>query len=130
MARILIIDDDKAVLDAMVFVLRAYGYATVAAAEGATGIAALDAEPFDLVIVDRYMPNMDGLEVVRSIRAKWPALPIIAMSGSIKDDAFAVLNTMSAGPEHGAIRNVPKPLKPDQLISTIESLLSAQSGGR
>lgn len=125
MARILIIDDDAAVRDAMAFLLRMHGYDTIVAGEGAKGIAMLDAGPVDLAIVDRYMPKMDGFEVIKSIRAKQPKLPIIAMSGSLIDEALAMLPHLPSGADFGAIRSVPKPLKAEVLISTIEELLAA-----
>lgn len=108
----------------MAFLLRMHGYDIVVAGEGATGLAALDAAPVDLVIVDRHMPNMDGLEVIKSIRDKLPALPIIAMSGSIRDEDFVMPHALATGPGFGAIKSLPKPLKAETLISLVADMLT------
>jgi DNA-binding response OmpR family regulator len=127
MARILVIDDDAAVRDALTFVLRAYGFDVVGVDEGMKGIAALDEGSIDLLIVDRYMPRMDGLEVIKSVRAKRPKLPIIAMSGSI-DENFVASSDLPTGADFGPIKSLPKPLKADRLISLVKQLLSADGG--
>lgn len=130
MARILVIDDDTAVRNALIFVLRAHGFDVVGADEGAKGIAALDETSIDLMIVDRHMPKMDGLEVIKSVRAKQPRLPIIAMSGSIMDDNFAASGGVRMGGDFGPIESLPKPIKAGRLISLIEQLLAASGGAR
>lgn len=108
----------------MAFLLRTHGHDILMAGEGAAGLAMLESGPVDLVIVDRHMPNMDGLEVIRSVRAKWPALPIIAMSGSIIDEDFVMPHALVSGPGFGAIRSLPKPLKAETLISLVVDILA------
>lgn len=124
MARILVIDDDVAVRDAMAFLLRAHGHDVQMAAEGVAGLEALSSAAIDLVIVDRHMPKLDGLEVIKSVRAKRPALPIIAISGSIMDEDFVLPRDLVIGAGFGAIKSLPKPLKAETLVSLVEEMLT------
>jgi two-component system alkaline phosphatase synthesis response regulator PhoP len=67
-ARILVVDDEAHLADGIRENLAAEGYETAIAYDGAAGLAALTAEPFDLAIVDVMMPRMDGLELCASMR--------------------------------------------------------------
>jgi CheY-like chemotaxis protein len=123
MARILLIDDDAAVRDAMAFLLRVHDYDVVATDDGAKGIAALDSAPVDLVIVDKFMPKMDGSAVIKAIRAKLPKLPIIAISGATTDVSSRGPDDLPTGPDVGVLTSLPKPFKPEKLLEVIEDLL-------
>jgi len=81
MARILIVDDDEAVRKATMIVLEAGGFEVVAVESGPSGFDAIKVGAFDAVIVDLFMPGMDGLETTRAIHQHSPSLPIIAVSG-------------------------------------------------
>lgn len=124
MTCVLVIDDDAAVRDAMVFLLQTHGYEVIAAADGEKGIAAADEAAVDIAIVDRYMPHMDGIAVVKSLRAKRPHLPIIVMSGAGLDDFSADPDSPSIAPQFGEIKSLPKPIRPSKLISAIEELIA------
>jgi CheY-like chemotaxis protein len=124
MTRILVIDDDAAVRDAMVFLLDVHGYEVIAAEDGAKGVAALEAGPVDLVIIDRFMPNMNGFTAIKEIRLKLPQTPIIAISGSISNESLAS-EDRRFGPAFGVLRSLPKPFRPEKLLQVIEELLAA-----
>jgi len=81
MPHILVIDDEKLVREATQILLSARGYEVSVAADGKSGIAAVGAGRFDVVIVDLFMPEMDGLSVMRAIRRAKPTMPMIAASG-------------------------------------------------
>jgi hypothetical protein len=81
MARILIIDDDEHVRGATKFLLDAHGFEVVAVADGKSGIEAIKARSFDLIVVDLFMAGMNGLETMKAIRENNPRIPIIAVSG-------------------------------------------------
>lgn len=70
MARVLVVDDDQTVREVVVSYLRAVGHDVPEAADGEAGLAGMDDEPADLVILDVMMPGMDGLEVCRRLRAE------------------------------------------------------------
>jgi CheY-like chemotaxis protein len=81
MIRILVIDDDFSVGMAIQTLLRHQGCDVVLAQTGQTGIQALESSSFDAVIVDLFMPGMDGLETIAGIRQRAPMVPVVAMSG-------------------------------------------------
>lgn len=81
MARILVVDDEPGIRQVIVNALVHEGHIVHEAAHGGEGLALLEREPFDLVILDIYMPTKDGLETLRMLRMSKPALKILAMSG-------------------------------------------------
>jgi len=81
MARILVVDDEPAIRDIIVYALGLEGHVVRAAAHGAEGLKLLEHETVDMVILDIYMPTQDGLETLRILRKANPKLKILAMSG-------------------------------------------------
>src|SRR5690349_14063132 len=82
MARILVIDDDAAVRSVVTVLLSNKGHRVETASNGRHGLKALSDGDFDLLIVDIFMPEMDGLETIRLLRGQRSDLPVIVMSGS------------------------------------------------
>ena len=82
---VLVIDDEDLVRDVLARMIEDLGYRTVTAVDGPTGLAIVDRQPIDLVLVDLTMPRMSGADVVATLRLKHPALPIIACSGYDRD---------------------------------------------
>ena len=107
MKRILLVDDDAAVRKVLRYCLEAHHYHCLEAEDGMAALACFQQEqPIDLVITDNHMPNMTGLELLESLREKFPSnrLPIILHTGNITDTlqeqalhagAFAVLGKPS-----------------------------------
>src|SRR6188474_1945650 len=81
MLRILVVDDEKPVREAMALLLKQEGYRVVVAECGHTAVSAIEAFTFDLVIVDIFMPGMNGIETIDILRQDAPDVPIIVMSG-------------------------------------------------
>jgi DNA-binding response OmpR family regulator len=79
--RILVIDDEKSVCDAVAVLLKRDGYRVVPTECGHAGVRAIAAFAFDVVIVDIFMPGMGGLETIKIIRESAPDVPVIAMTG-------------------------------------------------
>ena len=79
MPRVLLIDDDKRLHELLVTYLEQNGFSVVGAPDGQRGLAELEAEPFDAVLLDVMMPGLDGLEVCRRIRAK-SRVPILMLT--------------------------------------------------
>jgi CheY-like chemotaxis protein len=80
-AKILIVDDERDLVDAYVRLLERTGYRCIAAFDANEAIQMIDAESPDLVITDLSLPDANGIEIVRRVRAKSPVTPIIVMSG-------------------------------------------------
>ena len=119
MARILVIDDDALLRGAIRVVLESAGYEVIEAADGDAGLR-LHREPgADLVVVDLFMPERDGLEVIRAVRAEAPQAKIIAMSGG----SSLQLDLLDAATAFGASRALWKPFAPAMLLATVRELL-------
>ncbi len=126
MARILVIDDDEAVLAATQIMLEGRGFEVVAVGGGKAGLAAAAISPFDAVIVDLFMPDMDGLETTRALHGLNPALPIIAVSGFMfgnRSRCPAMPNFHPMTTEAGAVAAVYKPFKPHELHRIIDDAI-------
>jgi CheY-like chemotaxis protein len=81
--RILIVDDSPAVTDILSQLCEFLGHDVLCAEDGRQGLAIMDAEPgIDMVFTDYKMPNMDGVEMARRIKAKHPSLPVVLITGS------------------------------------------------
>jgi len=112
--KVLIVDDDVRNVFALTSVLESLGIATIFAENGRAGLEILDQNPdVDLVLMDVMMPEMDGYETTRAVRAmpKHRNLPIISLT------AKAMAGDREKSIESGASDYVTKPLDPDQLVS-------------
>ena len=124
MPHILVIDDDKLVREATQILLRARGYEVSVAADGKSGIAAVGAGRFDVVIVDLFMPEMDGLSVMRAIRRAKPTMPMIAASGfMLGGGCQSMPGFEDMANEAGAVCALYKPFKPDEVLQAIEKAM-------
>jgi CheY-like chemotaxis protein len=125
--RILVIDDDACVGTAIQAILARRQCETVLASRAHAGIHTLQASGFDVVIVDLFMPGMNGLDTIQRIRGA-SAMPIIAMSG------FRLRNSLDADQDflgmamlRGATASLRKPFSPPQLIAAIDRSLGLAS---
>jgi CheY-like chemotaxis protein len=127
MARILVIDDDDTVRDATASFLESEEFEVVAVADGLSGIEEIKKGRFDLVVVDVFMPGMDGLETTRAIRQLDAAVPVIAVSGFMLGNwrlEMPNFDTMAA--EVGAFWTLYKPFRPAVLMQTIREALGGK----
>jgi CheY-like chemotaxis protein len=128
MPRILIIDDDEAVRLATTIMLEARGFEVVAVESGQAGVDAVKAGAFDAVIVDLFMPGMDGLATTRAIHQDSPATPIIAVSGFMfRGRCPAMPDFHPMATEAGAVASLYKPLRPNELVQAITDAMRAKS---
>ncbi len=110
---ILIVDDD-AVLGSLVSRgLRGHGYKVGEAVDGNKAIRALETTVYDAVVIDIIMPDREGVETIIEIRARWPTIKVIAMSGGGRLDPEMFLNLAST---FGADVLLKKPFKLADLL--------------
>lgn len=122
MARILIIDDDPSLLQLFKQFLSGEGHIVSSASNGKEGLSLMKQQRPDLIITDIMMPEMDGLEVVREIRKSHPGLPVIAMSGGMRN---VPINFLPHAKKIGACRVFEKPVSLATLLEAVNELLAA-----
>jgi CheY-like chemotaxis protein len=117
--KILAVDDHPETLDIVVITLKQYGYQVVSTTSAREGLKLAEAEKPDLILLDVNMPEMDGLEVCRRLRANddLAATPIIMFTA--EDEPYQKL----AGFDAGADDYLTKPTDPDEMIARIEGIL-------
>lgn len=114
--KILIVDDEKNIVDIIAFNLKKEGYTVITAADGEEGVQKAMEENPDLILLDIMMPKMDGLEMCRKIREKHN-VPIIMVSAKTQElDKIVGLTT-------GADDYVTKPFNPLELMARVKSQL-------
>ena len=127
MPRILVIDDDDAVRKTLSIMLSVKGFDSVEAESGSVGVEVIKAGGIDAVIVDLFMPGMDGLKTIEAIRAHNATVPIIAASGFMFGGDLCPtmpnFNTMAA--EAGAVATLYKPFRSKELTQAIEKAFAA-----
>ncbi len=122
MPRILVIDDQADVRAMICIVLRIHHFEVVEAASAAAGLQAFESSRFDLVIVDIFLEEINGLDVIRLMRERDPDLPVVAISG------MTALDFVSASSELADVVCLQKPFRPNQLVRAIEA--AYQRSGR
>jgi CheY-like chemotaxis protein len=122
MPRILVIDDEAAVRKVIVRMLTSAGHEVSAAPDGAAGLRLWGEVGADLVLTDLHMPEMNGLEVIRALRAVAPTLPVIAMSGTAATQEADLLQAVQ---QLGSVGVLGKPFSWDELVGVIAAALRA-----
>ena len=118
-ARILIVDDNPANLSLMEYLLSAYGYAVLSAADGRGGVHCAVSDRPDLVLMDIQMPGLDGFEALRAIRAACghDAMPVVAVT------AEAMVGDRERILDRGFDGYLAKPIVPEQFVGQVEAFL-------
>ena len=116
--RVLIIDDDTLVRRALADYLSECGYMTSTAQDGAQGLTQAQTEAFHVVLVDLRMPGVDGLQVITTLKAEQPKLPLVVVSGT------GVLHDAVEAQRRGAWDYVTKPIQDmNEVVIVIERVL-------
>jgi DNA-binding NtrC family response regulator len=121
MKKILVIDDEPIVRISCKRSLSNEGYEVKLAAGGREGIELLEKEPFDLVLLDLKMPDMDGIEVLQKIKDTWPQTKVIIITG------YSTVETAVKTLRLGALNYLEKPFTPDILLKTVEEAFNQET---
>jgi len=118
--RIVVADDDLDILDLVVFKLNQAGFDTVAVTDGVAALAAIEAAPTSLAILDIMMPGLSGLDVLRNLRASEATrdLRVILLTARARDV------DVDAGFATGANDYVIKPFSPRELLHRVNAVLA------
>ncbi|HLP16396.1 MAG TPA: response regulator [Bacteroidota bacterium] len=117
---VLVVDDEDALRSVLSTELLSEGYVVETAPDGDDAIAILQQKAFDLVLLDIKMPRVDGFEVLRFIKQRYPNTKVIMLTG------FADLKNAIESKKLGAEDFVSKPYDLVDLLTTIERVLSAE----
>lgn len=129
MAHILAIDDDRAVLNTVKIALESAGHRVVLAEDGTKGLQQFQNEKFDLLLIDIFMPGMDGIETMNMVHQDHPDMPIIVMSGhEFRLAPESAPDFLHMAIKLGAIASLKKPFRASELLNTVsQCLIKAQS---
>lgn len=115
--RILVIDDDSLLRQTIRRMLESAGHCVVEASNGRTGLEAFRNNPVDAVVTDIIMPEKEGIETIREIRAANGAIPIVAISGGGRNQYMEFLTIAK---KLGATATLAKPFRKEQLLATLD----------
>lgn len=116
-ARILVVDDERIALRNLEHILTREGYEVTITQSGGQALSLLDAWPFDLVLTDLKMDKVDGLEVLRRCKARYPDIEVILIT------AFATLETAVQAMKEGAFHYVAKPFRLEEVRRSVAEAL-------
>lgn len=113
--RVLVVDDERIVCSGVEKILVRKGHTVEQALSVDEAVRAIERDPaFDLVLADLMMPQSGGLDMVRVVKHRWPAIPVIIMTG------YASIGSAIDATRAGAAGYLPKPFTPEELEATIE----------
>jgi len=116
-ANILVIDDEETMRDSCQQTLSRDGNRVEVAEDGSKGLAMLEAESFDLVILDLKMPGLNGMQVLKKIRADDPQATVVVITG------YATVESAVEAIKSGAYDFIPKPFTPESLRAIVNRAL-------
>ena len=129
-AKILVVDDDPDIREAICAVLETHSYQVVTACDGEDGLDKLREERPDLMILDLLMPRMDGFAVLKELqdprRSKYSKIPILILS-SVGEDVSRRRYELETGLELNVDDYVEKPIDPHTLLWRVEKLLEKRA---
>jgi CheY-like chemotaxis protein len=122
MRRVLVVDDQKEVRAMVAIVLRVNRFDVVEAESGAAGLKAFGEGAFDAAIVDIFLADTSGVDVMAAIRERVPGFPIVAVSG------MTALDFMGEAPGLADVVCLQKPFRPNDLLQALHKAQAAAGG--
>ncbi|MET4738196.1 DNA-binding response OmpR family regulator [Bradyrhizobium japonicum] len=122
MRRVLVVDDQKEVRAMVAIVLRVNRFDVVEAESGAAGLKAFSEGAFDAAIVDIFLADTSGVDVMVAIRERVPGFPIVAVSG------MTALDFMGEAPGLADVVCLQKPFRPNDLLQALHKAQAATGG--
>jgi len=116
LTKLLIVDDDEKVIDSLRRILRKEGYAFFSATSGQDALALLTREEIEVALVDYKMPGMDGFELLKRMKKKYPHIDVIMITG------YGTVHSAVDAMKVGAYDYITKPLDPIELRKTLKTL--------
>ncbi|WP_341704869.1 response regulator [Ferrovibrio sp.] len=120
MATILIVDDNTDFCTVLQTHLEQSGHQTATAYSARAGLARIGQGGIDVVLTDILMPEVDGIELLRAVKQRWPGLPVIAMSGGGQIAARDLLDMINHLGADGVLQ---KPVRRADLLAAVDTVL-------
>lgn len=121
--RVLVVDDEEGIRHTIDRVLSLEGFSVTTVSDGNRALRALDGDVFDLLIVDIYMPDLDGIGVLRELRRRQDSTPVLAVSGGGDSrHSFDSQGALSVAQAFGATV-LAKPFTVDELLEGVRLAL-------
>lgn len=120
LGRLLVVDDEPAVLRLLERILTRAGHEIVATTSADEALSRIESERFDMLITDLRMPGRDGLDLLRAVRARSLDVPVVFLTGQPSIDSAR------GAVEHGAFRYLLKPIASEELLRTVRDALYAR----
>lgn len=116
--RVLVVDDQKELLDRIGGMLKGTGHTVTLETNSRRALELISLHPFDALVTDIVMPELGGIDLIRSVRADHPALRIVAISGG--GDVVPTHTALTISEAFGADRILYKPFRKAELLIAIE----------
>jgi len=121
-ARILIVDDEPSVCRSIEKVLTRMGHRTTTAFSASVALENLQADQdFDLIVTDLMMPQVNGIELLKIAKARWPKIPVLVITG------FASIASAVEATQLGAANYLAKPFTPEELQAAVREALAPRT---
>ena len=118
---ILVIDDEAVIRDGLKRVLDNERFGVETCKSGHSAIELIQEQDYDLIITDLKMPGMNGIEVLKAVKALQPDVPVIMITG------YAPVDTAVEAMRHGALDYITKPFTPEQIMEKVERALEQRT---
>jgi len=118
--KVLVIDDESVICDACHLVLSEKGHTVDYCKTGKTGLIAIERGAYDVILLDMKLPDIDGMEILETIRAEMPAPDVIVMTG------YSTMSNAVQAMKLGAADYLSKPFTDDELIEAVEKACPEQ----
>jgi CheY-like chemotaxis protein len=117
--RVLVVDDEPVVCRSVQRILHSRGFQVEQSLGGVEALQKLELAPYDLVFLDLRMPDMNGMEVLRAIKERWPEVKVIVITG------YASVESAVETIQNGAEEYLPKPFTPSELVAAAVEAVAA-----
>ena len=115
---ILVIDDEEVICNACHLILSERGHTVERKMDGASGLKALQSNSYDIILLDMMLPDMEGMEILETIKQKTPQAGVTIITG------YSTVANALKSMKLGAADYLPKPFSEDELLASIEKVSS------
>ena len=115
---VLIVDDEEVVRRAHLRSLESFDCSTRSAEDGQAAILAMEEQPSDLILLDIRMPGLDGMEVLKTIKARWPDCEVVVITG------YPDIDAAKEAVRLGAYDYIAKPVEPDDVLKAANDAIT------